>query len=207
MSARHATAPRVQRFGSLLNVDRLSTTRCARMPYKPRSPRVAPPVPSPRRLREASVHSFPVVRRFESGIRAAGKRRESRSRPWECRLGCRFRRTENTVGIARRPDSQSRTSGPRRVKPTGAVRSLLDRWQTEAETLRRRGAPAQADALEACCRELEAALHEHELESLTITQAAAESGYSESQLRRIFKGRSTVSRGALPRKPKHGEAA
>ena len=87
------------------------------------------------------------------------------------------------------------------MKPGGAIRALLDRWTREAETLRRRGGPAQADALEACCRELGEALTAHDLESLTIVEAAAESGYSASQLRRMFKGQHTVSRGALPRKP------
>lgn len=94
------------------------------------------------------------------------------------------------------------------MNPGGTIRLLLDRWQGEAETLRQRGAPAQADALLACCRELEEALTQHDLETLTIRDAAAESGYSESQLRRMFKGQPTVSRGALPRKPKpNGRAA
>jgi len=87
------------------------------------------------------------------------------------------------------------------VKPTGAVRQLLDRWQQASDTLRQRGAPAQADALDACCRELETALTQHDLESLTIPEAATESGYSESQLRRMFRGQRHVTRGALPRKP------
>ena len=86
------------------------------------------------------------------------------------------------------------------VKPTGAIATLLARWLAEAETLRRRGAPAQADALDACSRELEAALHQHELEILSVADAALESGYSPSQLRRQFRGRA-ITRGALPRKP------
>ena len=89
----------------------------------------------------------------------------------------------------------------RHPAPPGALRALLDRWQAEAETLRQRGAPAQADALAACCRELEEALVAHDLERLTISEAAAESGYSASRLRRMFKGQQRVPRGALPRKP------
>ena len=81
------------------------------------------------------------------------------------------------------------------------LRALLARWQAEAGLLRRRGAPAQADALEGCCRELAEALAAEELEALSIPQAAEESGYSESQLRRMFKGQRRIPRGALPRKP------
>ncbi len=88
------------------------------------------------------------------------------------------------------------------MKPTGAIRALLDRWTSEAATLRRRGAPDQADALAACVRELEEALHVHELEALTVRQASEETGLSESQLRRgYFKGRERMPRGALPHKP------
>ncbi len=88
------------------------------------------------------------------------------------------------------------------MKPTGTIRALLDRWKGEAETLRLRGAPAAADALQACARELEEALRQHELESLTVKEAAGETGYSESQLRRgWYKGRDRMPRGALPRKP------
>jgi hypothetical protein len=81
------------------------------------------------------------------------------------------------------------------------LRTLLGRWASDAETLRRRGAPAQADALEANCRELEEALVAHDLESLTIPEAVKESGYSASQIRRMFRGQRNVTRGALPRKP------
>ena len=93
------------------------------------------------------------------------------------------------------------------MTPTGALRTLLDRWQREAETLRRHGAPAQADALDNHCRELGEALIQHDLESLTLHEAAQESGYSESQLRRTFPGKQRIPRGALPRKPHHGKAA
>lgn len=81
-------------------------------------------------------------------------------------------------------------------------RALVDRWQAEAELLRRRGAPAQAEALESVARELAEALEANDLEELTVAQAAAESGYSESQIRRLFGGRS-ITRGALPRKAAH----
>lgn len=88
------------------------------------------------------------------------------------------------------------------MKPVGALQALLDRWRQAAELLRRHGAPALADAKEADCRELEAALTQHDLEELDLGQAAAESGYSASQLRRTFPGRKRIPRGALPRKPK-----
>jgi hypothetical protein len=82
-----------------------------------------------------------------------------------------------------------------------AITSLLARWRQAADTLRRHGAAQLADAKEADCQELEAALVQVELETLTIRKAASESGYSASQLRRMFPGQERVPRGALPRKP------
>ena len=51
--------------------------------------------------------------------------------------------------------------------------------------LRRRGAPQQADALESCADELEAALRQHEQEALTLQEASEESGYSYSALQKM----------------------
>ena len=92
--------------------------------------------------------------------------------------------------------------------------SLVNRWRVEAATLRRRGAPQQAEALESCAEELEAALREHELEALTLQEAAEESGYSEEHLRRMVRDGTLpaqrnggtrshirISRKDLPKKP------
>lgn len=82
----------------------------------------------------------------------------------------------------------------------GSVADLVGRWRHEAGILRRRGAVPQAEALESCAAELEEAVRAHTLAELTIAQAAAESGYSESQLRRRFPGQPTVRRADLPQK-------
>ena len=64
---------------------------------------------------------------------------------------------------------------------------LATRWRTEAATLRRRGAPQQAEALESCADELEAGLRAHEHEALTLQEAAEESGYSRDHLGRLVR--------------------
>jgi hypothetical protein len=90
-------------------------------------------------------------------------------------------------------------------------RSLPTRWRHEAEILRRRGALAQADALESCAAELEEFERERSLEALTLEQAAGESGYSYSALEKMVRrgelvnvgerGSPRLRRGDLPRKP------
>ncbi len=69
---------------------------------------------------------------------------------------------------------------------------LARQWRDEAETLRKRGAVAQAVVLESCAEELEAAQREHELEALTLNEASQESGYSYSALQK------KVASGELP---------
>ncbi len=93
-------------------------------------------------------------------------------------------------------------SGRKPDEAPGPLGALTARWRQEADLLRRRGAPAQADVLLACAAELDVAAREHELTQLSITRAAQESGYSPSRLRALFPGRRTVTRGELPRKPK-----
>ena len=87
---------------------------------------------------------------------------------------------------------------------------LAAQWRAEAETLRRRGATAQALLLESCADELATVLRERDLEALTIQQASEESGYSYSGLQKMItdsklpnvgdKNRPRVRRGDLPRK-------
>lgn len=97
---------------------------------------------------------------------------------------------------------------------TGRLRSLSAEWRSEASVLRRRGAGPQADALESAAAELERRLDEWEEESLTIADAAEESGYSEDHLRELVRtgrlpdhrppgseGRILIRRRDLPRKP------
>ena len=92
-------------------------------------------------------------------------------------------------------------------------RDLPSEWRTQAEQQRTLGAEAQACTLEWCSRELEAAWMSHELEELTVAQAAEESGYSEEHLRRLIRQGSISNVGSpnapriprcdLPRKPGH----
>lgn len=56
------------------------------------------------------------------------------------------------------------------------VLDLAERWEEEADLLRRRGAPRQAEALESAAEELTDRLREWELELLTLEEAARETG-------------------------------
>ena len=91
------------------------------------------------------------------------------------------------------------------------LRALLDRWAAQGETLRGFGADAQAGTLERCAGELGTVLDASDREPLTVDAAAAESGYSPSQLRRLLSagtianvgaaGEVRIRRGDLPQKP------
>lgn len=87
---------------------------------------------------------------------------------------------------------------------------LAAQWREEAETLRKRGAAAQAVAVESCADELTRELANLETEELTLTQAARVCGYSADHLGRLIRdgkianaGRNNaprVRRADLPRK-------
>ena len=87
---------------------------------------------------------------------------------------------------------------------------LIARWRDEAGTLRRRGAAAQAVALESCAEELETALRELDEVLLNLSEASHLSGYSSEHLGRMVRdgtipnaGRPNaprIRRGDLPRK-------
>jgi len=88
--------------------------------------------------------------------------------------------------------------------------SLAARWRSEAAVLRRRGAVLQAECLETCACDLETISTEAALEALTVAEAAKETGFSASQLRRLVRaavlphaevaGVTRVRRQDLPRK-------
>ena len=91
--------------------------------------------------------------------------------------------------------------------------TLTVRWREEAQRLRTLEANGQAAALEQAARDLDAAATAWASEALTISEAAAESGYSEEHLRRLAregelpahrnggpKSRIKVLRGDLPTK-------
>ena len=82
---------------------------------------------------------------------------------------------------------------------------LVARWRQDAELLDRRGAPDQAAAARAFAKELEEWITAWELEQLSVTDAAAESGYDASTLRRLFPGCKAIARRDLPRKPTRRE--
>ena len=94
---------------------------------------------------------------------------------------------------------------------SGRQPDLVSRWRAEVDVLRKRGADGQAAAVESCADELEQAVVEANLESLTLDQAAEESGYSKSHLSRLMaadrlpnagrRNAPRIKRGDLPRKP------
>ena len=81
-----------------------------------------------------------------------------------------------------------------------SVAELVARWRSQAALLRDHGAQEAATTKERDADELDLALRQQLLEELTVAQAAAESGYSASQLRRRFPGQKTIRRASLPRK-------
>jgi hypothetical protein len=85
------------------------------------------------------------------------------------------------------------------------LRDLVDRWRGEGDLFERRGLVEAAKVARAYADELAMHLTEYELEQLTPIAAAAETGYSVAHVRRLCKGRETIARKDLPRKP--GRAA
>ena len=66
------------------------------------------------------------------------------------------------------------------------VAELLEQWERDAATLRRRGATVQGDTLAQCCEELRIARRAELEELLTLTQVAQLSGYSKDYLRELL---------------------
>jgi hypothetical protein len=79
------------------------------------------------------------------------------------------------------------------------VAEFLDHLRKEAATLRSYGAEAQATTCERNAADLGARFTSWWLAELTVTQAADESGYSETRLREL------VREGRLPHKKPGGE--
>lgn len=69
---------------------------------------------------------------------------------------------------------------------------LVDVWRARAAELRHFAAEGAARAFEHCAEQLAAALRRHDDETLTLAEAARESGYSAESLGRL------VRRGAIP---------
>lgn len=89
--------------------------------------------------------------------------------------------------------------------------ALVVKWRELAEVLRGEGCLEMAAARERCASELETTLHKQDNETLSIQQAANESGYSAEYLRRVLRdtptlnagraGKPLIRRRDLPRKP------
>lgn len=87
---------------------------------------------------------------------------------------------------------------------------LPSRWRRQAEQFRIFGGTTHALVLEAVADELERSLIGTANEPLTLTEAAAESGYTTRRLRQLVEAgrlprdaRGRVRRGDLPRRPGH----
>ena len=91
---------------------------------------------------------------------------------------------------------------------TQFIQGLAGLWRSEAATLRRRGASAQAELLESCATDLDRGIEELQLEPLNLTEASDLSGYSTDHLGRLVRegkipnagrpGAPRIARGDLP---------
>jgi hypothetical protein len=84
------------------------------------------------------------------------------------------------------------------------IANYVAELRRRAEERRREGLMQAAEQYELVARELEAKQHIHLDEVLTLAEAALETGYSITQLRRLVRsGEITLRRGDLPRRPGH----
>ncbi len=95
-----------------------------------------------------------------------------------------------------------------------SVETLPGAWRKQAKTLRQYGGETPAVALEACAAQLEATLMERGETTLSLTDAARESGYSADHLGRLVRdgkipnaGRPGAPRIALSHLPRKTGAA
>ena len=101
----------------------------------------------------------------------------------------------------------------RRTGPTGdraSVEGLPADWRRQAKALRRYGGETPAVALDRCADDLEATLRERDETTLSLVEAARESGYSADHLGRLVRdgripnagrpGAPRIARIHLPRK-------
>jgi hypothetical protein len=97
------------------------------------------------------------------------------------------------------------------------LRTLPDRWREDSVLLRRYGDERGAHVCELLAADLESALRSMQSEALTLSEASAESGYSERRLREMVaggglpnagrKGAPRIRRADLPHKPGKRPAA
>ena len=114
---------------------------------------------------------------------------------------------------SRGPSRVPRPPGNPRTARTGAhtsIQTLLDAWLRQAESLRYYGGEHLAVVLERCADELQTTITERDETTLTLTEAARESGYSREHLGRLVRdgkipnagrpGAPRIARRHLPRK-------
>ena len=105
----------------------------------------------------------------------------------------------------------------RKTKPA-SVEGLPADWRKQAKSLRRYGGETSATAIERCADDLDATLAERDETTLSLVEAARESGYSRDHLGRLVRdgkipnaGRPNaprIARRHLPRKaPGHAPLA
>ena len=95
-----------------------------------------------------------------------------------------------------------------------AVRDLIVRWRTDADTLERCGHESTGKLIRRLAVEAEEALRDDSEETLTLAEAALESSYSIEHLRKMVasgtipnageKGRPRIRRSDLPTKRTNG---
>ncbi len=94
--------------------------------------------------------------------------------------------------------------------------TLSSRWRIRAKLFRDHADESVARAYEKCAGELDEAWREWEVEALTLQEAADQSGYTCSHLRRLIReqvipdsgddGQTRIQRNHLPKKPGQGVA-
>ncbi len=97
-----------------------------------------------------------------------------------------------------------------RITESPSVEALPAAWRRQAKALRRYGSEPPAVALERCANELETTLVERDETTLSLVEAARESGYSADHLGRLVRdgripnagrpGAPRIARVHLPRK-------
>jgi hypothetical protein len=78
---------------------------------------------------------------------------------------------------------------------------LVNLWRQDAAVLERRGAGNEAKALRTCADELEVAIREWQLQTLTLKEAELESGLSYSALQGMV-GRGTIPNAGSKNRPR-----
>lgn len=102
------------------------------------------------------------------------------------------RTEEQAAGTCSAAASTKRYRTPVANMDVTPILDLADAWEDEAEALRARGLDREARMEESFAADLRERVRAWQMEALTVSDAAAESGYSESHLRTM------LSDGALP---------